>query len=434
MFSHPLINRNDELGPKPSRRRSTPAHTPVQVSPSPSATADRVPEPTHDEIAELYAVAIADIESNMVSIDGDRYFGAGKVFGPMVYTRDIAYSGLLGLNRLYPEMMDASLRYTRRVRRDVGWKVPRAVDLQPLGIACDVLDCTEGEFMRRYCTNSFPRRTDDVVWIWAAHDLYQTHSEFADWEWLLNTGAYFFDAFYDRLFDSEIGLYRGQASFIDIHYGSGSLSSGYPSEWSMLDCLRIFASSTNALYVKAMKCLGDAADRVGRPETAASWISKADHLAAKLRELFILDDGRVTYFLNEDGTPEPRTEALGACLFVLLGIFEAPTLAETALNALVWNKHGLSLIQPPWENDHFYHNHSSWPFVEAFYYRAAAFLGDDNALDCGIRQLATSCTPEGNFFEVTDVRTGQRTGSTRQLWTASAYAGLCLERYGKAPT
>ncbi len=41
----------------------------------------------------LWAVALADVESNIVEDDTGRSFGAGTGFGTRVYTRDICLSG-----------------------------------------------------------------------------------------------------------------------------------------------------------------------------------------------------------------------------------------------------------------------------------------------------------------------------------------------------
>ncbi|QDU70515.1 MGH1-like glycoside hydrolase domain-containing protein [Mucisphaera calidilacus] len=425
MFKHPLLKDD---GAQTDRQTPVVWNTPESAAVLPDQPDPRLAgAPAH--VGQLFATALDDIRSNFIQIDGQSYFGAGKLFGPVVYTRDIAFSGLLGLNRLYPRLMDASLRYTREVRRNIGWKVPRNNDLSPLGLPAETLDCDETAFMRRFLTNSFARRTDDIVWIWATHDLYTANPDLADWDWLLNTGEEFFKTFYQHLHDRSTGLYRGQASFIDIHYSTDNPSSGYPLDWPVLDCINIFAASTNALYAKAAGALSDAATRLGKTQAARAWLECSQQLAASIRDQLIHDDGRVAYFLRPDGTRESRTEALGASLCVLLDVFASDNDARQTLDTLAWNEHGLPLIQPPWDNDHFYHNHASWPFVEAFYCRAASKLGDADAIDRGIAQLMTSCTDNGTFHEVTDVRTGERTGSTRQLWTASAFAGLCLDRY-----
>ena len=50
-------------------------------------------------VEKMWRIALSDIEANIVTDHDKRYFGAGKAFGLMVFTRDIAISGLFGLNR-----------------------------------------------------------------------------------------------------------------------------------------------------------------------------------------------------------------------------------------------------------------------------------------------------------------------------------------------
>lgn len=426
MFRHPLVHGNGGSGG--GAIAALPDRVPVEVA-SPARSNAKLRDAPKD-LLELYQHALDDIAENVVEIEGQHYFGAGKVFGPVVFTRDIAYSGVLGLNRLWPDLMDASLRYTRRVRWSTGLRVSQGHDLTAMGIACEPLDCDEQAFMRRYRTNCYARRTDDVVWLWAAHDLYLRHPRIADWDWLLATGRAFFDRFYAPFRDGSTGLYRGQASFIDIHYGPGNPSSGYPPQWLPRDCLRIVSSSTNALYARGMDALADAASRLGDEAEAERWSQRAAALREAIRFHLVHADGRVSFYRRPDGTLEPRTEALSTCLCVLLGVFHTAGAARSALDALAVTPHGVPLIQPPLDGDRFYHNHSSWPFVEAFYSRARYALGDADALRRGIDRVAESCTPEGSFHEVADVRSGRWAGSTRQLWSASAFAGLCLDRYG----
>jgi hypothetical protein len=54
----------------------------------------------------LWKIALDDAEHNLVTSESDIvYFGAGSQYGLRIYERDIAVSGVLGLNRLYPEIM-----------------------------------------------------------------------------------------------------------------------------------------------------------------------------------------------------------------------------------------------------------------------------------------------------------------------------------------
>ena len=71
-----------------------------------------------------WKIALDDAEHNLVASEsGTVYFGAGSQYGLRIYGRDIAVSGVLGLNRFYPEIMLSSLRVAREIRKELGHKV-----------------------------------------------------------------------------------------------------------------------------------------------------------------------------------------------------------------------------------------------------------------------------------------------------------------------
>jgi hypothetical protein len=379
-------------------------------------------------IARLFDVALADVESNQVQLDGQTFFGAGKTFGPMMYERDISYSGVLALNRLYPDVMLQSLRYTRRLRLKLGFTVSRQCDLRPLGIDCTVLDCSEQQFMQKHLTNSYSRRTDDPVWLWSVDDLFQhqPHLMAEHLQWAYQTGEKFFADFYAPFFDPSDGLYRGQATFIDAHYADDDPATAYPLGWSMQDCIRIKATSTNCLYYRAMLAMKRFAALLGRNEQALHWASRAEALAQSIRRHLTRADGSLTYFKHADGTLEPRCEALGAALSVIVGIID-PDRADAVLRPFGLTDHGVPLLVPFLDRPAFYHNRSSWPFVDRFVLWARQIAtGQSTALDA-VHAVARSCTDSGTFYEVVDFATGCPTGSRQTLWTASAYLGAVLD-------
>ena len=182
-------------------------------------------------VERMWRIALADIEANIVTDQGVRYFGAGRHFGSIVYTRDIAISGVFGLNELYPRIMRNSLEHTRKVRARLGFTVPE--NEVPAGLdipwVADKLD--NRAFLRKHQTNGYVRRTDDVIWLWAAADLFDRDAVTReDWRWLHDTGSRFFDVFYAPFYDEADGLYMGQSLFVDI-------GSAYGEDLSPPDCL-----------------------------------------------------------------------------------------------------------------------------------------------------------------------------------------------------
>ncbi len=374
-------------------------------------------------IEKLWRVALADAESNIVRENGLEYFGAGKNFGKIVYTRDISYSGVLGLNWLYPEVMRESLEHTRDVRLTCAWRVPPAYHIPELDAPWQVENLTDPEFLETYHTNNFLRRTDDVVWLWAAEDLIGSDAARHDWQWIHEIGVHCFETLYAPLFDPSDGLYRGQASFIDIHFGHKK-SAGYPLDWSISDCIMQKTTSTNCLYYKGMLVMARAAAALGLGEQAAEWRNRAKALRTSILTHLRRSDGTFVFYLDRHGEASSRREALGAALAVLLDVVAG----EDALRALAGyplNAKGVPTFWPFFDDDRCYHNHTSWPFVEAFFLWAMSKASGQNTIPASLALLARSCVEDGTFHEVVDYRNGRPGWSARQLWTAAAFLGAC---------
>lgn len=397
-----------------------------QGLPLPPAATPRHPERlagTGPLTQRLWAIALDDCERNIVSVGDDRYFGAGASFGAKVFTRDIAISGLFGLNRLHPELMLDSLRHTRALRWRMGFAIATGYEgLRAVAdVPWEVVAASEAELLARFHTNSYARRTDDVIWLWAAADLFHGCPALADWAWLLAEGERFFARFYQPFHDPDTGLYRGQSCFVDVHF-VGTPATGYPQEWSIADCLAACATSTNALYVQGMRCLALAAQHCGEAQRATAWDRRADTLAEAMRRHLLLPDGHVAYLRDRHGRRDARRHALGEAWTVELGIVSGDA-ARRALADPLGDPRGVPLFAPCFSRDRFYHDNSSWPFVSAWYARAAAAAGLADGLAGCAGWLAYAC--RDGFQEVIDTRDWSVRGSAHQLWSAAAFCDLC---------
>lgn len=271
-------------------------------------------------IERLWRIALDDIERNLVTTDDGIYFGAGANFGFTVYTRDISYAGMLALNRLYPDQMLASLEFTRRLRRRLGFTVARGYVVPEIAAPWQEEDMEEQQFRLRHRTNSYTRRTDDVVWLWCAADLLgRTQAPMERWRWLYTTGEENFRDFYAPFRDPDDGLYRGQASFIDVHFRDHQ-ATGYPQDWSIADCVLIKSLSTNSLYVLGHRAMATAARHLGLTAQAEDWDRRADAIAVNLRAALRREDGSLAWCLDRHGRRLDRCEALGSALAVLAGV------------------------------------------------------------------------------------------------------------------
>ncbi len=372
----------------------------------------------------LWRIALYDVEANIVRHGNQEYFGAGNEFGSIVYTRDISYAGILGLNRLYPAIMQASLAHTRRVRLQLGFTVPRAYYVPELLAQWALENTTEDAFLRAHHTNNFMRRTDDVIWLWAAHDLAVSQGEQSGWRWLYDTGKTCFEQLYTPLFDPADGLYRGQASFIDIHFEDRK-ATGYPQEWDIADCVRIKAVSTNALYYLGLSTMADAARRLGATDEAAQWSTRAADLKAAIRQELLEPDGTFTYYKAADGTLSEQREALGTALAVLAGIVTGEE-AQRAVAGYPVTSSGVPIFWPFFPDDSCYHNNAAWPFVDTFFLWALEKATGQDQKPHLLALLARTCNAQGTFFELADFRDGRVKGSSRQLWTAASFINVCM--------
>ncbi|WFB36352.1 hypothetical protein P3T73_01055 [Kiritimatiellota bacterium B12222] len=371
----------------------------------------------------LWRIALSNIEKNRVEAEGISYFGAGSQFGPMVYTRDISYSGILGLNDLYPDTVLSSIKHTRKLRRELGFRVSKGYGIHEIDVPWIEENLDESDYKKRYNTNSYTRRTDDVIWIWCAWDLFTKQGSNADWAWLYRNGQEFFTDFYHPFYDTTDGLYFGQASFIDIHFPDNK-TSGYPQDWSIADCVLIKSLSTNCLYVIALHAMADAAKRLGKFTEAETWQTQCECLKQSIRKELSFADGSFTYFKDRWGNLQNRREALGSALVVISEVVEGDE-AKRALFTYPLTDGGVPLFHPFFEGDKWYHNHSSWPFVDTLFIKALELSDGIDRSAQNAALLARTCVDDGSFHEVSDYRNREVKGSSSQLWTAASFIDLC---------
>ncbi len=387
------------------------------------------PQPKHQArltnsspiLERLWTCALYDAESNILMREGKPYFcagGRGQGWNGMIFTRDQAYASILGLGTFFPEQMHSCIEVSRKVRLELGLRTPN--DHTMPRFKMPVEDITHEQFREKYGTNPYCRRTDDVVWLWWADELFKKYYDTtADWQWLYETGKRCFAELYQPFFDETDGLYHGQASFIDIGYN------GYPPDmpYQTIDALRrsvaIKASSTNALYYRGLLVMETCAKRLQLNDEAVEWADKAAALRQSFRAGFIRSDGGITYFLHEDGHPEPRREALGTAFAVLHDLLDKDEAIAAFKNypEAWW---GVPLFTPFYDTDATYHNNSAWPFVNSFYLRAKARATGMDTLPYELALLVRSCHGD-TFHELTSARNGAPSGKEAQLWTIGPF-------------
>lgn len=385
---------------------------PFLRNPRPTLKTDRIP------IWEsMFHIALCDFEMNYMG----GHFRVTPDFHPdMFFTRDIAYSSMLGANFAFAEEIKTHLRATRVLRRNVGFKtIPghriRIESVTPLE---ELLPMTNLTFFEKFNTHAFARRTDDICWVPGYWDAMKVRLDEGELEWFVSEFEYFDTTFYRHMLDED-GLYFGQATFIDIG------GTGYPDHFTPEDSIMIKATSTNAVYYRAFKIMEEAYTLLGREEDAALMGARAERLKSAILDGLRLEDGHFAYFKHLDGTLEPRREQLGSAFPVLFGIVEGEDTAAGVGNA-PGNDFGNPLLWPFYPGTRVYHNNSIWPFANTFFNLAEYKATPDDAHILRTLANLTRHALQGNFAELFDYETGggRFKHARSYTWSAAAYMAL----------
>ncbi len=377
----------------------------------------------------LFALSQLELQLAQVESITDSAFDNGKPIAcpcfetgekwRYVWTRDLSYAADLALARVSPERTRDSLRFKLS-----GTRPPAAA-----GGFFVAQDTGSG--------GSWPISSDRVVWFLAARHLIDgtdaDSKRFADetWRALVDTLAQ------DRqfVFDDNVGLYRGEASYLDWREQS------YP-RWTANDVgfiAQSFALSTNVLQYQALRLGEQMAKRRGDAR-AATWSRQADALAKAIDRAFWREDRGL--YMSYIGTAEHRVpfeayDLLGLSLVIESGI-APPDRARRALSRYPALESGSPVIWPQQPDTAIYHNRAIWPFVSAYSLRAARTVGHAPRIAHEIRSLMRGAALAGSNMENFELVTqavhvddgalsGPVVNSPRQLWSVAAYLDMVIE-------
>lgn len=372
----------------------------------------------------LFALAQHEMEQNRVDAIRDPSFDDGQPVPcacfktganwPYVWTRDVSFAADLALARLDPQ----------RTRQSLQFKLSEARDGRTPGLFV-AQDTGSG--------GSWPISSDRVVWFLAARHLLDDRAFAAQvWQALLGTLAQ------DRamVFDAQIGLYRGETSFLDWREQT------YP-DWTREDVRFIgdsFALSTNVLHYQALR-LGEtlAAEHADKAR-AAQYKAWADALAVQIDARFWREDaGQYMSYIGEAAHPVPyaKYDLLATSLGVLAGVLPEAR-ARRALAAYPSSTAGSPVVWPQEGQQPIYHNRAIWPFVSAYSLRAARVLDDAPRIAQEIESLMRGAALAGSNMENYELLTqqvhvdegalsGPVVNSKWQLWSVAGYLDMVLE-------
>lgn len=371
----------------------------------------------------LFALAQQEMRQDRVTAIVDGAFDNGRPLPcdcyqtgakwPYVWTRDVSYAADLALARLDPERMRRTLSFKLSDVRAAGMPPGRYV----------TQDTGSG--------GSWPVSTDRVVWFLGARHLLDDPAFAAD------TVAALRDTLaQDRrfAFDAELGLYRGETSFLDWREQT------YPA-WTATDVRYIadsFALSTNVLHYEALQL----AARLGKlrgDAGAATYTAQALSLAQAIDSRF-WNPTRGMYRAYIGGASDAASvelyDLLGISLAALSGAVPEARARQSLANYPATDA-GSPVIWPQQPGIAIYHNRASWPFVSAYALRAARKLDMPARIAHESRALMRGAALAGSNMENFELTTllphvddgalsGPVVNSPRQLWSVAGYLDMVL--------
>lgn len=376
----------------------------------------------------LYALTLEEVRQDSVDGVSDGAFDNGRTIAcppggcfetgrlwTYIWTRDTSYSVDLGLAALAPVRAVNSLSFKLSPRRD-------GSDTQI------VQDTGTG--------GSWPVSTDRVVWALGARQALR---------WITGPARTAFrDRAYDALahtlamddsviFDPVRGVYTGEQSFLDWREQT------YPA-YTATDTTHIAASvslSTNVLHLAALRTLASLSIERAEPSRAMQYASQADALAERLRAVFwnpALHNFSAFTPTFLDPAPVDRLDALATALAVLENV-ATNAQAREAIASYPHVGKGLAVIWPQQQLTAIYHNRAMWPFVTAYWLRAARKVRNDRSVTWNVNSLVRATALNLSNMENLEFATGRAhvddgaysgpvVNSQRQLWSVAAFASM----------
>lgn len=376
----------------------------------------------------LYALAQVEAKEDSVDAISDGAFNDGAPITcpsggcfetgrlwKYVWTRDTSYSVDLGLASIDPTRARNSLEFKLSDRRGGG--SPEIVQ-----------DTGSG--------GSWPVSTDRVVWAIGA-------SRLLDWLDGAERTAFRDKAYAaikntverDRtvIFDATDGLYRGEQSFLDWREQS------YPS-WTANDTVHLGMSkalSTNVAHLAILRSAARLATAAGDAASATKYSGWANDLSSAIKsKLWLASQKQLSTFITTTLDPAPvnRFDALGTALAVLTDVVTGAD-AKDAIASYPHLARGVPVIWPQQKETPIYHNRAIWPFVTAYFAKAARVVRNDavveNAVSSLMRGAALNLSNMENLEMVSGkpyVADGAYSGpvvnSQRQLWSVAGYLSM----------
>jgi len=378
----------------------------------------------------LYAMAVHEALQNSVAQIKDGAYGNGEPiklevyqtgeFWTYVWTRDLAYSVYLALAQFDPPRAVNSLLFKTSILKSSVLGDNRNQIIQDTGSG-----------------GSYPVSSDRVVWALGASETLKFLPAADREKFLQQVYPILHDTIeQDRrlVFDAADGLYRGEQSFLDWREQT------YPG-WTKDNVLPIAMSkalSVNAADYFLLKTAAEYAGRIGQNADQSRYKEWAEALKHAINEHFFDPvAGLYSTYLLSDGINEIRVhryDLLGESLAILFDVADQNR-AEIILKNYPVGPHGPAVVWPQERTVPIYHNQAIWPFVTAYWIKAARHANNEAAVDEGVQSLEHQAAFNLSNMENFDFVSGQPEvknalingpviNSRRQLWSVAAYLSM----------
>ncbi len=341
-------------------------------------------------LTAMYALAAHELQQN---IDPAGVLLAGASWHT-AWTRDTAYSVILGASYLAPEAC----------RRSLESRVKDGIIMQDTGTG-----------------GGWPISTDRVVWALAAWTYYLASGNRAWLEYSANVVLATL-AQDDVVLTLRGHLRPGETSFIDWREQS------YPAWMSPANIGASWAFGTNVLHYAARRVAARMLHELGREAEAESYQAEATALAADIQESFWSRATQSYGIMRTEKCLEERVDALATALAVITGLATGKQ-AHQAMRSIPRTPWGTPVFAPFKELESAaYHNRAIWPFVEAYVLLAHAELQDTEGAVQSMASLLRAAmafgTNKENYQAVSGEAGGTVQNSDRQLWSVSGMLGM----------
>lgn len=355
-----------------------------------------LPQYKADNVLENAVYNMA-LEESILAIEPDNTFRTGVFWGG-VWTRDVSYSILHSLAQLHPDVCKTSLlakiNANNRIIQDTG---------------------TGG---------AWPCSTDRTTWVLAAWEVYKVTGEK---EWLDRIFPVVKNTLEDDhlvAYDPQTQLMKGETSWLDWR------EQEYPTWAQPVDIYNSEPMGTTAVHYQSLRILAEMCRLEGQLALAKKYDKWADDIKEGInKNLWMEDQGLYAIYLygRNHLVQHPQMEILGEAFSILFDI--APADRQKRISESYVNEDfGTPDFYPNLKDQYPYHNDAMWPFTQAYWMKAVAKVGNEQALLHSLATL-TRCaalflTNQENMVIYNGDYKGLPINSPRQLWSVAASAAI----------